>query len=799
MSQYGDSRNSLLLKIAQLVADGAGLAANRFSVTLTPSSLTLSPGETADITITTTLTAGAAEAAVISVLGLPTGVLATHDDNISTDGGSVVLTLEAESDAPLVLADSFTVRVTAVTLTRNKNGTVTVNIVPVITSEPEDVRIDEGQTTTLTVGATGLALTYQWYVGASGVTTSPISGATSASYLTPAAGPTNTNYWVRVTNPVGSDDSATASVGPVDPAEVNRTVSGLIFAEDFASLADWTLHGNTQYTADTTEPEYVLHPFDRVLVDLAVSGITSAGMREPLPIIDGSNLYIYCDGNDGTNPWAATAITLSDNWLTIDARTKLDLPNPNTHYSICNGFTRRQDGTYYLYALQTDEGPLVEQGVPAPPYGNAFYSNSNPVTGTWTLVRDDNPALVAGDTSNVYQVFEDPDSPGNWIATASCGTNPWHAAIFRHSDPLGPWPAPDDADWLPADVQGATYGGTENPRPWLSTALGIWVVTCNEITNLIQRSGLYYADSFAELSTDVRHVTVITPSATNPFARNTVSPASPIFDFNATVEQDANGFVGFVYGGDPQSAAVLNDQRIRCGQLAPHPAALLFEGIGDSTQRVITRTQGAANFVAEFTVEMIGDVAGSIGFLFSAATDGTDAGTTGYLLYIPTAAGDAASALYRAGSVGDYQLADATSYPARPYEANGTNRYHRNVRVVKNGGDINVWVNGEEVIDYTDGSPLVGTLCGWRDAAGDMRILGLSLRTGGSVTINGTTNGDVVSLHGAGKLPAVAGTASGASITLTHSHFPLFGIQVNGTYFATEEPIYGGDVFTYTP
>ncbi len=52
-------------------------------------------------------------------------------------------------------------------------------------------------------------LTYHWYRGVSGDTSSPMAGATSNSYTTaPLVG--NMRCWVRVTNGVGYADSGTA-------------------------------------------------------------------------------------------------------------------------------------------------------------------------------------------------------------------------------------------------------------------------------------------------------------------------------------------------------------------------------------------------------------------------------------------------------------------------------------------------------------------------------------------------------------------------------------------------------------
>jgi DNA-binding beta-propeller fold protein YncE len=83
---------------------------------------------------------------------------------------------------------------------------------PTITTQPASQNINYGQTATLTVIATGTAaLSYQWYLGASGDTTNPIAGATSASFTTPALKAT-TNYWVQVSNVAGSANSQTATI-----------------------------------------------------------------------------------------------------------------------------------------------------------------------------------------------------------------------------------------------------------------------------------------------------------------------------------------------------------------------------------------------------------------------------------------------------------------------------------------------------------------------------------------------------------------------------------------------------------
>lgn len=91
-------------------------------------------------------------------------------------------------------------------------ATVTWCTPPDISVEPPDASIRRGATTSLTVTATGTNLNYQWYRGASGITTYPVG--TNSSTLSNLA-PTDTeSYWVNVSSPCSSvaDTSRTATV-----------------------------------------------------------------------------------------------------------------------------------------------------------------------------------------------------------------------------------------------------------------------------------------------------------------------------------------------------------------------------------------------------------------------------------------------------------------------------------------------------------------------------------------------------------------------------------------------------------
>ena len=91
---------------------------------------------------------------------------------------------------------------------------------PGIITPPSGSLVVTGQTSVLSVLATGPApLTYAWYRGASGDTTTPVG--TNNSTLTTPAITANTSFWVRVSNGAGSVDSRAAVIVAV--AQVLRT------------------------------------------------------------------------------------------------------------------------------------------------------------------------------------------------------------------------------------------------------------------------------------------------------------------------------------------------------------------------------------------------------------------------------------------------------------------------------------------------------------------------------------------------------------------------------------------------
>ena len=132
---------------------------------------------------------------------------------------------------------------------------------PYITNHPQSQTIRYGEQATLTVEASGgKPLSYQWYKGATGNTSNPISGATSNVYVTPAI-TGESSFWVRVSNPNGFADSKTAIITIVKQSNLEgyvyetgtmRPISGAsLVLENHSSV---TSNANGYYSFSNINP-----------------------------------------------------------------------------------------------------------------------------------------------------------------------------------------------------------------------------------------------------------------------------------------------------------------------------------------------------------------------------------------------------------------------------------------------------------------------------------------------------------------------------------------------------------------
>ena len=140
-----------------------------------------------------------------------------------TNGGSASQNIDitvngdtaSEADETIIITLSNLVNSTGATVIQTAAGTGTIlndDIVPAsFITHPASVTIATGYTATLSVTAAGFpAPSFQWYLGNSGDTSTPV-GTNSSSFTTPAL-TTTTSYWVRATNVGGPADSSAAVV-----------------------------------------------------------------------------------------------------------------------------------------------------------------------------------------------------------------------------------------------------------------------------------------------------------------------------------------------------------------------------------------------------------------------------------------------------------------------------------------------------------------------------------------------------------------------------------------------------------
>ncbi|MCW0217246.1 MAG: putative Ig domain-containing protein [Prosthecobacter sp.] len=185
-------------------------------------------------------------------------------------------------------------------------ATVTVRQPAAIVTHPGSTTINSGESTTLSVLASGDApLNYQWYQGTSGVTTTPV-GTNAASFTTPTLVIT-TDYWVKVTNvanPTGAN-STTATV------TVNPAANPVIFtASSLPSGSPGTSYSvNLEAAGGTTPYTWTLSS------GTLPSGLqlTEAGVLSGLPTDNGTSTFtVQVEDSNGFKDTAEFTVTMSD-------------------------------------------------------------------------------------------------------------------------------------------------------------------------------------------------------------------------------------------------------------------------------------------------------------------------------------------------------------------------------------------------------------------------------------------------------------------------------------------------------
>jgi regulation of enolase protein 1 (concanavalin A-like superfamily) len=284
-------------------------------------SVTKPPGGTSGPTIATqpasvTVTVGQTATFVVGATGNPAPTFQWQKGTTNISGA----TLASYTTPATVAGDSGSTYRCVVT---NSVGTVTSNAAtltvnaaptaPVITTQPTSKTVAVGQTATFTVVATGNpAPTYQWQKG-----TTNISGATSASYTTPAtvAGDSGSTYRCVVANSVDTvtSNAATLTVNAAQTAPVITTQPTSITV---------TVGQTATFTVVATGNPAPTYQWQKGTTN--ISGATSGSYTTPATVAGDSGTTYRCVVKNSVGEVTSQVATLTisgalpNGWMTQD-------------------------------------------------------------------------------------------------------------------------------------------------------------------------------------------------------------------------------------------------------------------------------------------------------------------------------------------------------------------------------------------------------------------------------------------------------------------------------------------------
>lgn len=301
---------------------------------------------------------------------------------------------------------------------------------PSITVQPAGSTITSGNQATLSVSATSaVTLTYQWYVGTSGTTTSPVAGGTTASIM---VSPTSTTqYWVRITG-CGSTDSTAATVtvngATCNPPGISVQPAGSTITQGSSAGLSVTASGTSPFTYQW----YIGNP---PTVSSPVPGGTTASIN----VSPSTTTNYWVQVNNSCGPVVnSNAATITVNQPVCNA------PQITTQPS---GSTITFGSSAQLSVVASGTATLTYQWYTSLPKGNTsspvFNGTSativvNPQSTTSYWVRVSNSCGTATADSNAVTVTVNCLSPQVTVTPGSRTINAGSSALFSSIASGGP-------------------------------------------------------------------------------------------------------------------------------------------------------------------------------------------------------------------------------------------------------------------------------------------------------------------------------------------------------------------------
>jgi hypothetical protein len=348
-----------------VVVTNSNGSATSNTVTLTVNAATVAPAITTQ-PVAQTVTAGQTATFSVVATGNPAPTYQWYKNSAAISGATAASYTTPATVSTDNGATFYVVVTNSVGSVTSSTVTLTVNTAPAITTQPAAQTVTAGQTATFSVVATGNpAPTYQWYKNSAA-----ISGATAASYTTPATVSTDNGatFYVVVTNSVGSVTSSTATLTVnVAPTITTQPVAQTVTAGQTATFS--------VVATGTPAPTYQWYKNSA-----AISGATAASYTTPATVStdNGATFYVVVTNSAGS-------ITSSTVTLTVNSAPAITT----------------QPAAQTVTAGATATFSVVATGTPAPTY--QWYMNSAAISGA-TASSYTTPATTTANSGESFYV-----------------------------------------------------------------------------------------------------------------------------------------------------------------------------------------------------------------------------------------------------------------------------------------------------------------------------------------------------------------------------------------------------------
>jgi RHS repeat-associated protein len=300
-------------------------------------------------------------------------------------------------------------------------ATLTVKYTPIITTQPSNTAVTVGTTATFSVVAVSdPAPTYQWNQKVPGGSFTSISGATSASYTTPATTTSNdgTQYECVVTNSIGNvtSNAATLNVNVPPTITTQPTYSTTVTAPATATF--------TVTATGTPSPTYqwFVTPFNSD--QTAISGATQASYTTPSTTTPNNGSSYVCKVTN-----VAGSVTSSAAYLYVNPSSppvvSITAPANNSRFMSGSSVTltaTASETNGAIYAVQFYNGPTLLGTSYSAPYSVTV---SNISTGYYNLTAvATDISSVSATSSSIVVIGVQPNVPPvvNIVNPANQGT-----------------------------------------------------------------------------------------------------------------------------------------------------------------------------------------------------------------------------------------------------------------------------------------------------------------------------------------------------------------------------------------